>query len=90
VTSLTRLFATIDRATDGSAAKAPCLRQDPGLWFSEERRDVQRAKDLCWECPVRQACFDGATERRETGVWGGHLLDRGQVTKRGALRGPTF
>lgn len=87
--SLTRLFTTIDEAMRRPGAKAPCADQDPGLWFSENWQDIERAKRLCRACPVRQACLDGAVERRETGVWGGQLLDRGHLSKRSALRRST-
>lgn len=84
--SLARLFTTIDESLRGPGGKAPCADEDPGLWFSEDWQDIERAKGLCQVCPVREACLDGGVERRETGVWGGELLERGQLSKRPALR----
>ena len=50
------------------------------LFFSEQLDDIARAKALCAECPVREACFEGALARSEPyGVWGGHLFLKGRV-----------
>jgi len=61
------------------------------MFFSEELHDIARAKSLCEECPVREACFEAARARREPyGVWGGRLFYRGRVlaVKRGRGRPP--
>lgn len=83
--SLSRLFVAIERAVDGGD-RVPCVRSDSRWWFSDDWRDIDRAKELCAGCPARQECLDGATERGETGVWGGYLLEKGQVSTRAALR----
>ena len=50
------------------------------LFFSEQLDDIARAKALCGECPVREACFEGALARSEPyGVWGGRLFHKGRV-----------
>ncbi|MCA1674521.1 MAG: WhiB family transcriptional regulator, partial [Actinobacteria bacterium] len=50
------------------------------LFFSEQLDDIARAKAVCAECPVREACFDGALARSEPyGVWGGRLFFKGKV-----------
>ena len=50
------------------------------LFFSEHLDDIARAKEICCECPVRQACFQAALARREPwGVWGGALFFNGRV-----------
>jgi WhiB family redox-sensing transcriptional regulator len=50
------------------------------LFFSEQLDDIARAKGLCAECPVQEACFEGALARREPfGVWGGRLFFKGKV-----------
>ena len=50
------------------------------LFFSEQLDDIARAKAFCGECPVREACFDAALDRREPyGVWGGRLFFKGKV-----------
>ena len=43
-----------------------------GLHTSDERVDINRAKAMCSECPVRDECLDFAIKFRERGsVWGG-------------------
>jgi WhiB family redox-sensing transcriptional regulator len=66
----------------------PCRREDPELFFAERPADVEIAKALCVECPVRAECLAGALERREPwGVWGGELFLRGMVIPRKRPRG---
>jgi len=65
----------------------PCT-DDPALFFAESPDDVDAAKALCRECPVRAACLAGALQRREPlGVWGGELLLRGAIVPRKRRRG---
>ena len=65
----------------------PC-RRDPDLWFAEEPRELERAKSLCGQCPIRQECFAGAVARGEPwGVWGGEIFERGAVVARKRPRG---
>ena len=48
---------------------------NPELYFAESPSDVELAKALCQDCPVRAECLAGALERREPwGVWGGELF----------------
>jgi WhiB family transcriptional regulator, redox-sensing transcriptional regulator len=66
----------------------PCRVNDPELWFAESPADVEFAKTLCVDCPVRSLCLDGALERREPwGVWGGQLFLQGVVIPRKRPRG---
>jgi WhiB family transcriptional regulator, redox-sensing transcriptional regulator len=70
-----------------SASYTPCM-DDPDLFFAELPADVESAKALCRECPIRLACLSGALERREPwGVWGGELFLRGEVVPRKRPRG---
>ena len=58
----------------------PCRSFDPDLFFAETPADVEYAKTICADCPVRAACLAGALERREPwGVWGGQLFIAGVV-----------
>ncbi len=69
------------------AAVIPC-RKDPDLWFAESPPDVELAKSLCRECPVRLECLAGALDRREPwGVWGGELFVAGAVVAHKRPRG---
>ncbi len=63
-------------------------RQDPDLFFAEAPADVEAAKAVCHDCPVREQCLADALERREPwGVWGGELLVSGKVVPRKRPRG---
>jgi len=66
----------------------PCRSEDPELYFAESPSDVELAKALCQDCPVRAECLAGALERREPwGVWGGQLLLNGKVLQSKRRRG---
>jgi WhiB family redox-sensing transcriptional regulator len=66
----------------------PCRVQDPDLWFAESPAQLEQAKTLCAECPVRGACLAGALDRGEPwGVWGGEIFDHGVVIARKRPRG---
>ena len=65
----------------------PC-RRDPDLWFAESPRDLEQAKALCADCPIKAECLAGALARGEPwGVWGGEILERGTVVARKRPRG---
>ena len=66
----------------------PCRVQDPDLWFAESPAQLEQAKTLCAQCPVRSACLAGALDRGEPwGVWGGEIFDHGVVIARKRPRG---
>ena len=66
----------------------PCRLVDPEVFFAEAPADVEYAKALCRDCPVRAACLAGALERREPwGVWGGELLANGVILANKRRRG---
>jgi WhiB family transcriptional regulator, redox-sensing transcriptional regulator len=70
-----------------SGRALPCAG-DPDLFFAESPDDVELAKSLCGDCPVRANCLAGAIERREPwGVWGGELFIRGVIVPRKRARG---
>lgn len=63
-------------------------REEPDLWFAESPADIELAKSLCRECPIRLECLAGAKDRREPwGVWGGELFVAGDVVPRKRPRG---
>lgn len=66
----------------------PCRVGDPDLWFAESPVDLERAKALCEDCPLRLECLAAALEREEPwGVWGGEIIDRGAIVSRKRPRG---
>jgi len=66
----------------------PCRVQDPDLWFAESPAQLEHAKSLCAQCPVRSVCLAGALDRGEPwGVWGGEIFDHGVVIARKRPRG---
>jgi WhiB family redox-sensing transcriptional regulator len=66
----------------------PCHLSDPDLWFAENPVELERAKALCADCPIRRECLAAALERREPwGVWGGEILERGTIIARKRPRG---
>jgi WhiB family redox-sensing transcriptional regulator len=66
----------------------PCWSFDPELFFAESPADVEYAKTICTDCPIKADCLAGALERREPwGVWGGELLIQGVVVPRKRPRG---
>jgi WhiB family transcriptional regulator, redox-sensing transcriptional regulator len=62
-------------------AYAACRHADPGLFFPVGTTEaallkVNRAKQICAGCPVRQACLDWALATgQQVGVWGGTVAD---------------
>ena len=77
-----------DRASTVDESLLPCRVNDPELWFAELPADVEFAKALCQDCPVRQLCLGGALERHEPwGVWGGELFVQGAIVARKRPRG---
>jgi WhiB family transcriptional regulator, redox-sensing transcriptional regulator len=87
--TLGELHDAADRETQHQAELLlPCRVNDAELWFAESPGDVEIAKALCQDCPVRDLCLSGALERREPwGVWGGELFLQGVVIPRKRPRG---
>ena len=64
------------------AGGVPC-EKNPSLWFPEDFDDPQVrhqitvvAKGICYECPIRQKCFEYALETDQRhGIWGGTSPD---------------
>jgi WhiB family redox-sensing transcriptional regulator len=58
------------------------------LFFSDQIPDIARAKTICADCSLIDACLDGALERREPwGVWGGELFANGKILAQKRKRG---
>ena len=66
----------------------PCHIGNPDLWFAENPVELERAKALCADCPIRRECLDAALQRQEPwGVWGGELIANGKVLANKRRRG---
>lgn len=66
----------------------PCHVGNPDLWFAESPMDLERAKVLCGDCPIRRQCLNAALDRGEPwGVWGGEIVERGSIVQRKRPRG---
>ena len=75
-------------AAQGAKSDLPCRTFDPDLWFADSPAELELAKSLCAECPVRAECLAGAIERAEPwGGWGGEIFERGAVVTRKRHRG---
>ncbi|HWH01710.1 MAG TPA: WhiB family transcriptional regulator [Pilimelia sp.] len=80
-------LTTLDRDVE-LVAELPCRKFDPDLWFSDAPAELELAKALCGDCPLRVECLAGAVEREEPwGVWGGEIFERGAVVPRKRPRG---
>ena len=81
-------IALLGSEDDELVRSLPCRSNDPELFFAETPHDVEVAKALCLDCPVRQQCLAGALDRSEPwGVWGGELFLQGKVIPRKRPRG---
>lgn len=81
-------ISVLDPQVSVDDEQLPCRRENPELFFAESPADVETAKALCLECPVRLECLSGALDRREPwGVWGGELFLQGVVIPRKRPRG---
>lgn len=70
------------------ATLIPCREYDAELWFAESTAEVELAKALCRDCPIREGCLAGAVARQEPwGVWGGEVFIGGVVVPRKRGRG---
>lgn len=66
----------------------PCHEADADLWFAETPAELEQAKALCVDCPIRRQCLAAALEREEPwGVWGGEIFERGAIVARKRPRG---
>jgi WhiB family redox-sensing transcriptional regulator len=79
---------SIRTCRDNAQPALPCHVGDPDLWFADNPADLERAKELCAECPIRAQCLAAALEQEEPwGVWGGQIIEHGVVIDRKRPRG---
>jgi WhiB family transcriptional regulator, redox-sensing transcriptional regulator len=88
LSQLPRMTSAGPLARQAAAGLLPCQREDPQLWFSEQPAELELAKAHCRGCPLRGPCLTGAVQRREPyGVWGGEILEQGQIIAQKRARG---
>jgi WhiB family transcriptional regulator, redox-sensing transcriptional regulator len=79
---------SISTVPDEQQPELPCYVGDPDLWFADTPSELERAKALCADCPIRSECLAEALQRAEPwGVWGGEILERGCIVSRKRPRG---
>ncbi|MFD9392106.1 WhiB family transcriptional regulator [Streptomyces sp. NPDC060000] len=67
---------------------AACRREDPDLFFpigtsGPALLQMEQAKAVCRQCPVREACLEWAMDTDQTlGVWGGTGENERRALKR--------
>lgn len=70
------------------ALSVPCRAENPDMWFADTPAELEQAKALCAQCPIRRTCLSAALDRAEPwGVWGGEILEQGVVIARKRPRG---
>jgi len=80
--------ALVGTIAEDVAARLPCRAFDADLFFAESPEDVEYAKSLCRNCPIRTQCLAGALARGEPwGVWGGELFSDGAIEPHKRPRG---
>jgi len=53
-------------------AQGNCSNKPPELFFPSDGAGVEKAKNICASCPVKQTCLEHALSHRiNHGVWGG-------------------
>jgi hypothetical protein len=69
-TTYERLMLAIREIVD-DGGDIPCLRPDskPEWWFSDDEREINRAKERCRVCPVQVLCRRHALVEQEHGIW---------------------
>ena len=53
-----------------SMLSVPCHVGDPDLWFAENPLDLERAKALCADCPIRRECLPRRWNVKSRGACG--------------------
>jgi WhiB family transcriptional regulator, redox-sensing transcriptional regulator len=67
---------------------AICRDTDPDLFFpvgttGNALVQIDRAKEVCYQCPVKVDCLDYALEtNQDSGIWGGTSEDERRVLRR--------
>lgn len=66
---------------------AACLTEDPELFFpigdgEAFDQQIEDAKAICRNCPVRWECLDEADHNNVEGIWGGYTTNERKAMRR--------
>ncbi len=64
-----------------------CAGIDPDQFFPEDEATLAAARRICAACPLQDVCRELGLARGESGVWGGLLLEDGEVLERVPVMG---
>lgn len=84
---LSRFTNPDDTLTERWRRQAVCRFYDPELFFVDTKHadDVNAAKAICWNCPVRGDCLAWAVATgQDHGIWGGQTPTERKRVKDGA------
>lgn len=88
VTGVLTLGPVLREQAIEQGGELPCHKYDADLWFADAPTELEFAKSLCTDCPVKVECLAGAIDREEPwGVWGGEIFEGGAVVARKRPRG---
>jgi WhiB family redox-sensing transcriptional regulator len=62
-----------------------CVGEPPYLFYSSNLNLVERAREICQNCPVQIECLEYGIRYDEYGVWGGKTESERAFLKRAAL-----
>lgn len=73
VTALEYLTEALRAARPAWHQRASCrlMGTDLDMWFRKSAADVELARSICADCPVRSECLQAAIDGNEKGTWGG-------------------
>lgn len=72
-------LATTVPFTEVAQTTPACATADPNLFDPHSKAELAQATVICGSCPLATECLRVGFQRREWGVWGGVLLEEGQV-----------
>ena len=74
-------------ANEGWQTGAECVKHDPEMFFPGRGQNVEKAKEVCETCDVKQACLNEALTRGyDYGIWGGATENQRRAFLRYKLR----
>jgi WhiB family redox-sensing transcriptional regulator len=67
--------------------EAACTSSDPDAWWPAKGGNIDKAKRICRDCPVRAPCLKYALDtNQKDGIWGGLSVNERRKLKREAAK----